>query len=459
MKRTLTRRIQRAGRHMPLTPEQIYRLTLDTNNAPDSPWVGDSTPFFSQCDNGDLISLHFGGRMGLLDLFDWQVSQDFQKEVKYLTWVRPAYSGGNPTAGHLSDPCADPNGFEYGAADLIINGFGRYGRMAPVREILKPTRFCEMQPRVRLDGTRVTSEFEWDLAFIVDTIRQDLFRHVITGNDSTAGQFDGLQQWINTGFPGNGILDSMVIDWNGNDLDGAGGGSITVNGNAVNGTPDIVDVLLAIYRRYKQRIMWSPLLAGQDLREGAVVLVLPTFLAECLLDKYTCWSVCEGRQYNEANLQTFEARQFRNSLLGGLFGAGSITLDGDRIHLFAYDWETIHGNHRGDIYFLTLSVGNMRLWQGEILDAQAAAAEMRQQGHNQYFVTDGGRVLGVTEVDNLCRQTKAWIRPRLYCIAPWLQARIMDVECVPVLDPLSPDPLSTSFYPVTSFAPDIQTVG
>src|SRR3970282_1339750 len=101
--------------------------------------------------------------------------------------------------------------------------------------------------------------------------------------------------------------------------------------NSVNytGGADIVDMLLALYRRYKQRIMWSPMLANQDVREGQVVLVLPQFLTECLLDKYTCGSVCAGRQYNEANLQTFEARTFRDRLMGGLFGAGMITLDGD----------------------------------------------------------------------------------------------------------------------------------
>lgn len=433
------------------------RLTLSAS-APDSPFVADATPFFDVCDD-NLMSLHFGGRMGLLDLLSWNVTDVFEKRMKYLTWVRPAFSQGAATAGHLSDPCADPNGFEFGAADLTLTGFGRYGRSGPTREILKPTRFCEQSPRYRLDGTPVTSEFEWDLAFAMDVLRQDLYRHLITGNDATAGQFDGLQQWINTGFDGSGMLDSMVIDWNGNNLDGTGGGAITLNGTALSTSPDLVDMLLAIYRRFKQRIMWSPMLATQNMREGDQVLVLPTFLAECLLDKYTCWSVCEGRQYNEANLQTFEARQFRTSLLGGLFGAGKITLDGDVIHLFAYDWETMHGAHRGDMYFLTLSAGAMRIWQGEHLSAAAAAAEMRNEGHAQYFSTDGGRVIGTTDVDNLCRQTKIWIRPRLWCVAPWLQARIMEVECTPVLDPLSPDPLETSFFPATSFAADLAVTG
>jgi hypothetical protein len=79
---------------------------------------------------------------------------------------------------------------------------------------------------------------------------------------------------------------------------------------------------------------------------------------------------------------------------------------------------------------------------------------MKQQGHNEYFSTDGGRIIGTTEVDNLCYKTKAWIRPRLVNRAPWLQARIMNVQCSRILDPLSPDPLESSWYPLTSFGGD-----
>lgn len=433
----------------------IQRLSLATR--PDSPFEADATPFFDRCEDG-IMSVHHGGRMGLYDLFNWEVTSDFLKDVKYLTYVRPAQSGGADTAGYLSDPCATPNGYEFGTADITLSGFGRYGRSGPVRDIHKPEKYCMTQPRYDMDGNPITNEFEWDLLFAMDTLKQDLFKAIITGSDATPGQFDGLQQWINTGYA-SGILNSTVIDWNGNDLDGNGGGTITINGVNYTGSGDIVDFILALYRRFKQRIMWSPMLASQNMREGDVVLVLPTFLAECLLDKYTCWSVCEGRQYNEANLQTFEARTYRNSLLGGMFGAGSIILDGDRVHLMPYDWETIHGSYRGDMYFMTMSVGNVPIWNGQHLSASAAANEMRNEGHAQYFSTDAGRIIGTTEVDALCRQTMIWWRGRLWCLAPWLQARIMEVECPgTVLNPLSPDPSDTSFYPVTSFGADTATV-
>lgn len=424
---------------------------LAVSSAPDSPFVADATPFFDRCET-ELMSLHYGGRMGLLDLFNWSVSPDYTKTFNFLTYVRPEMSEGSATPGYLADPCADPNGFEFGTSSITLEGFGRYGRQGPVRDILKPVRYCETDPRYRLDGSIVNSEFEWDMAFAMDVLKQDLFRHVITGNATTAGQFDGLQQWINTGYD-TSMLDSMVVDWAGNGMDGTGGGTKTLNGTAIPTTTQLINLLLAIYRRYKQRIMWSPILATQTLLEGSMVLVLPTFLTECLLDAFTCWTVCPGREYNETNLMTYEARNFRNSLLGGAFGAGKISLDGDTIHLFPYDWETMHGSQRGDMYFLTLQVGNQQLWEGEHLDAAAAASEMASMGHSSYFSTDGGRIIGTTEVDNLCRQTRMWIRPRLVCRAPWLQARIMNVECSTILDPLSPDPLETSFYPLTSFSP------
>lgn len=445
--------LQRAGLRNP-QPRTISRLTLANSTAPDSPFTPDATPFFDRCEDG-LMSLHFGGRMGLIDLFGWEVTDVWTKDLKFLTYVRPAFSEGSATSGHMSDPCADPNGYEFGAADMTISGFGCYGRKSPVREILKATKYCETDPIYRLDGTPVTNETEWDLAFATDVLAQDIYRHVITGNNNTAGQFDGLQQWINTGYD-SAILDSMVVDWNGNDMDGAGGGTITFNGtNLTNGNTGLVDMLLAIYRRMKQRKSWSPQLARQGMREGDQVIAGPSFLLGCLLDQFTCWKVCTSTATD-----TYEARQFRETLNGGLFGAGKITLDGDTIHLFPYDWETIHGSSRGDLYFLTLQAGSVRCWQGEHLSATEAIRQLGEGGSGQgYFTLDGGRILAKTNVDNLCRETNVWLAPRLYCRAPWLQARIMEVECSPVLDPLSPDPLETSFYPVTSFVADKQVVG
>lgn len=434
--------------HNFITP--VQRLTLATG-VPDTPWIADSTPFFARCET-ELMSLHFGGRMGLLDLFNWRVDNTYTKTFNFLTYLRPEYSGGNPTAGHLTDPCADPSSFDYGTARITLEGFGLYGRAAPTRYIMQPTRYCETDPVYRVDGTPVDSEFEWDLRFAVDVLKQDLYRHIITGNANTGGQFDGLQQWINTGYESS-MLDSMVVNWAGNTMDVGGGGAITLNGNTITPT-HLINLLLAIVRRFRQRIQWSPALATERDNGVDIVLVMPTFLAECLLDAFTCWSVCEGGEFSPVNLMTYEARNFRDSLNGGRYGGGFIRLDGQVIDIFPYDWETMHGTSSGDIYVLTRAVGNQQLWEGEHLSATVAAGQMQTQGHSEYFSTDEGRIIGTVEVDNLCYKTKVWIRPRLVNRAPWLQARIMNVQCATLLDPLSPDPLDTSWYPLTSFGGD-----
>lgn len=435
-------------------PNRVQRLTV-TTGVPDTPWIADATPFFARCEN-ELMTLSYGGRMSLMDLFNWSVSDTFLKTFNFLTYNRPAYSALNvASVGHIADPCADPNGIDYGTSQITLSDFGRYGRMGPTRDILKATRYCETDPKYRLDGSLITSEFEWDLRFILDTQMQDLYRAVITGNGATPGQFDGLQQWINTGYDSS-MLDSYVVEWGGNDMDGTGGGAMSVNGTTIPPGTQLIRLLIELRRYFQQRISWSPMLATAGAAN--YVLVMPTFLAGCLLDAFTCYNVCPGGLYNPTNLMTYEARNFRDSLNGGRYGAGSITLDGAVIDIFPYDWNTMHGSDRGDIYFLTLSVGSQQLWEGETLDAGAAAAEMQREGHNQYFSTDGGRVIGVTEVDNLCRTTKAWIRPRIYTRAPWLQARIMNVECDNnVLPLIGPDPTS-SFYPLTSFAEDQRLV-
>lgn len=430
-------------------PLEILRLALDAN-APDSPFRIDATPFFDRCEDG-LMSLHYGGRFDLIDLFGWEVTDEYRVDMKYITWVRPEFSEGSATAGYLSDPCATPNSYEFGTSDMSFVDFGRYGRSAPVRDTHRPTKYCKTDPRYRLDGSVVTSEWEWDVAMATDVIRQDLYRDSISGNSSNEGQMDGLQRLIKTGY-NSPMLDSMVFDWAGNNLDGEGGGTMTFNGNNLPSKPALVDMLLAIYRRFKQRQKWSPQLATQSRRVGDTVLAMPSFLVEALLDSYTCWSVCSGDSGDRIDM-----RDFRNGLMGGMFGDGRIFLDGDEIPLLGYDWETMRGDSRGDIYFLNLRIGDIPLWRGQILSGSVVASEMGNLGHSEYFTTDGGRIVGTTEVQKLCYQTMLWIRPRLLGRAPWLQARITDVEAETILDPLSPDPLS-SFFPVTSFAPEKTTV-
>ena len=123
----------------------VARQMSISGSAPDSPFVADATPFFDRCETG-IMSLHHGGRMGLLDLFNWRITDTFLREVKFITYVRPEMGESGATAGHLSDPCATPNGFEFGTVTLSLEDFGRYGRSGPVRDVYKPERYCETDP-------------------------------------------------------------------------------------------------------------------------------------------------------------------------------------------------------------------------------------------------------------------------------------------------------------------------
>lgn len=424
------------------------RLTVGTQATPFG-----CCNFFDRCGDGDLMSLHYAGRLPLLDYFGFNITDECYKVMEFLTYVRPAYSGGNPTAGYITDPCADPNGIEYGSAKITTEDFGRVGRTGPTRELMKPKKYCASDPVWRLDGTPVNSELEWDQKLVMDTILNDLNQLVVTDSAlSGNGHFDGIQRWVRTGYASS-MLDAVVIDWNGNPM--TGGAGITWNGAAVAATYNFIDVLLAAYRRVKQRISWNQRLAIQQMNIGDMIILIPSSMIQCLLDHFTCWSVCEGGQYNEVAIQSFEARTFRNQLNGGLFGNGRIFLDGMEIPLLAYDFGLIKGPTRGDIYLLTGNVGNFRVWEGQHINAQNALTALGAAAQGSgYFQTDGGRVLWNVETDNECRVLKGWIHPRLFCKAPWMNVRFQDVVCRVPGGFLSGDPTETSFYGLTSFAGD-----
>jgi hypothetical protein len=297
---------------------------------------------------------------------------------------------------------------------------------------------------------------QWDMTFTMDAVLNDIRNAVITGNSANAGQFDGLQRIVRTGYDNCRALDSYVINWNNNSM--SGGAGITYNGNATASTYDIVDWLLDIHRDIRERISWSPLLNTQTRRVGDTIILLPGFMARCLLDFYTCWSVCPESLDTTTDAtrivkENHENRDFRIQLNGGMFGDGKIFLDGDEIPLLVYDWSMINGPTRGDMYYLTGSVGSQRIWEGEHISAMNVMDELGavDSDAGDYFSSDEGRVLGKVDTDNLCRVLKLWMAPRLWCMAPWAQARFQNVACHTPTGPLSPDPDDSSFFIESSF--------
>ncbi len=417
--------------------------------------IGGCCGLFDLCSDQDLLSLSFAGREPFLDWIGWEAS-DVCKIIKnFITFTRPEYSQGSPTAGYQADPCGDANSVEWGTCDFQLEDFGRLRRKTPVRDITKSgLRLCETQPRYRLDGTPITDDLEFDLRIVTEVNLQDLKRMVINGNDATPGQFNGLDVLVDDGYVNThgrrcSSMDSIVIDWNANDFDGGAG--ITWNGAAVGATYNLIDVLLAVYRRIRQRLAMADAL-NSPLTPGDMVFVAPTYINQCLLNAFTCWSVCPGAALDQAfllqTLNTFEARTFRDRLNGGMFGAGAITLDGFTIPLLNYDWVLPTGPTLADAFLLTGRVGGQRLIQGQYNDMRVAAG--KRPGWFDY--TDGGRVLTWIDSDGTCDQRFVEMQPRLLVWAPWAQARFVDLKCATPGGFISPDPTETSFFIESSFS-------
>lgn len=413
---------------------------------------------FDRCADNDLMSLSFEGASKFLDWIGWERTDVCLIKKNFITFVRPeAAENGTRTSGHITDPCGDSKGVEWGSCDFTLEDFGHLRRHGPVRDATKSKlRLCETQPRYRLDMSPITSDAEYDMRLATEAILQDLKYDVISGSKMTGGSFDGLESLIKTGYVNsNGksckIMDSIVIDWNGNSMNGGAG--ITWNGMPVGATYDFVDVLMAVFRRVIDRIQLSPPLAAQTLGEGDMIFVGPTHLLRSLLDHFTCWSVCPGAQYNEANLQVYEARQFRLNLMGGMFGAGKIFIDGYTIHLCPYEWGLVKGPTLSDAYLLTGQIGNVKLLQGQYNDLGQAIGEDSARGAagSKFAVTDGGRLLTWINSQNTCVQREIEMQTRLLAWAPWAQVRFQDVKATQIGGVLSPDPWATSFFPETSF--------
>jgi hypothetical protein len=409
------------------------RLTLGTEDG----LYSTIPPLFDLCGDNDLMSLSFAGVNPFLDWLGWQPTNTYKLVREFILFNRASKTvQGTKSAGWLADPCADPNSIESEYCELEIEGFSRLRRVGPVRDITKTgLNYCEVSPRYRIDGTLINDDREYDVARAVEALIQDLAQMVVDGNEDTSGQTDGLENVVVTGHDCC-FIDSIVIDWNDNDFDGGSGA--TWNGDAIPDTANFVDLLMALVRRIRTRKNQVPSLAGRGFVEGDMVLVLPSSFATCVLDAYTCWTVCSG---DMTQMQSFEARRFRDALNGGMFGAGQITIEGMTIPLMPYDFGLINGGNSFDAYLLTRGVGNRRWLYGQYNDMNPIAAK-KGEG---YVSLDGGRLLQWNVSDHTCEERLVEMQHRLVCEAPWAQVRIQNITCNVIGGPLSTDPWSEYF--------------
>lgn len=396
---------------------------------------------FSMCGDNDLMSLTVESEP-LLDWLGWRPNNEHRQFVKLISYIGPEGAAAGTETNGTGAACDDAAGVEYGAAEILLPDKGRIKRAGPTRDLTEIHRkLCDEHPVFMKDGQQITDDLLWAITLAGVAVRQDLKRLIITGNAANANEFSGLQTLVNTGYvnatDGRRVsaMDSIVVPWANNPM-----------GHLLNGAHSLVDYLIAIVRRIRQRAMWANL---GGVAVGDQVLVMPIYLRDCLLDAFTCWSVCPGAQYNEANLNTLEARGFRNTLNGGAYGMGQIFVDGTPVPIITYDWQAVGQSapyFTGDIYVLTRRIGNVPVLWGQYVDMNQPAARFAEEaGFTHYRATDGGKFLAYWKTDNECVQTSVVMRPNLYVSAPWAQARITDVACQTALNPISPDPTS-SYY-------------
>lgn len=388
-----------------------------------------------------LLSLSFGPEP-FLDWIGWTPTNICVVKKYFMAWVRADKAINLEfTEGWLADACADPHSFEWDTCDFTLHDFARLRRMGPVRDLTKTDiQYTWNQPRYRLDGSLIGNDREFDARLAMEVLLQDLRRMVIEGNSATPGQFDGLEQLVKYNYTNSDgaccrMMDSIVIDWN--DLGLAGGDGATWNGIAITEDTELINVLIAVFRKIKRRIKMAPILASQKINVGDIALVLPEDFTTCILDAFTCWSVC-GDDWSI--MDNYEARTFRQGLMGGKFGAGRIFIDGFEIPLLPFDYGLINGGNTFDMYFLTSQIGNVKVLYGEYNNLAIAAKTQPAR-----FSTDGGKFLFWEDLTHTCERRYLEMQPRMVMWAPWAQARIMDVSCDVHGGVISADPTDEYF--------------
>lgn len=400
---------------------------------------------FDLCADDNIVALSvFGTYPKLLDWIGWENTNEYIKKQYFLTYADAAGTqAGSRTTGYVTNPCAPGNTAEWGTCDFTLTDFGRYRRSSPVRDLTKKAlRYCKTQPKYRLDGQVINSDIEWDMVTVTQALINDLSAAVITGNATTAGQFDGLKRLVKYGYTNASTaacpaMDSIVIDWDSGELCQAAavtGVDITVNGAAVTTFLNFIDMLRWAVRRVLYRVRNSQY---GSLRDGDMAIVMPYEFINCLLDCYVCYTKCGG---DITRIDSFEARNFRAQLNGGLFGDGQLlNLDGVTIPIIAHDFGLIDSSTQFDMFVLVRALGGQPVLRMETLDMNEVVT-----GEPGYEVVDNKWLMWVNR-DNTCRQTEMEIQPRMRLTAPWAQIAFQNVVCTGIPNVLSMVPGSTQF--------------
>jgi len=404
---------------------------------------------FSPCGDNEVLSALVSDD-AFAQWLRWRRNNEVRIIVKVYSWRGPEGASDNePTGGYLTDKCAVGNGIEWGVCEICYwkGEYERCGQDIAVTEL--DERYCERMPLLRIDGSVIDNNVEWQASQAGQILKDDISQHLITGSVATLYQMDGLENIVKEDWVDcrrNQVcshVDSVVVDW----------GNASVSG--------IASLLQEILRRLRLRAREMGGFSDND-----VIVMLRSETRDCLVDEFACESPCgTGSAGNPVTNIVLDARQARDRyLVGGQNGDGYIPIAGHVISFLVNDWLPVSscpgggaGSYVSDIYVLVRRIGNREVFYGVYHDMTKPVNIVNEYGAG-FQATDGGKFLIRGRFDEACLQTCVRIKPALICEAPWCQARITNVCCTNTLAPITPSERDEYgidwdlLYPVTAFS-------
>jgi len=413
-----------------------------------NPTVYGRNSFLSPCFAGDIFGMQAEAH-GIINWIGWRVNQFWKKTVQLVSWWRGEGSDEGTTGA--GSPCEDPLGWEWGECSFEMCHTSWYHRAGDPLGPHNTQDRCETSQRVRLNGTVITDDFEWQLNGIMQALLQDINWDVVHGSHLNAFEMNGLESIVRRGYADNNgtpcpLADSWLIDWGYDDLDGL-----------VNGWGNFFDFLHELVLQVEQRAQPIGRIANTDM-----ILFCQRYMADCILNAYACYSVCGVTTLNDSTDQAIRAQvnEYRRSLNSGPIYDGQSVVgtvrlkNGRALSIMVDDAFSIsnvgNNNFCSDIYLLTRKIGNRDVLYGEYLDLRKyAAAMMKYAGQiaSSISTDSAGRFSFRGKLDNWCGQAMAGISPEIYLSAPWAQARIMNVCCQRLFTPVVGTPFQPDYLP------------
>jgi len=427
-----------------MTPQMKGNWTTTYANLA-NPTIYGRNSIFDPCFAGDIFGLQIETG-GILNWLGWRRNQIWKRVVQIIPWWRG--EGAEDCTTGAGSPCELPLGWEWGECQFDICHTSWYHRQSDPLGPHNTQQRCETDRIMRVNGTPITDEFEWQLNGIMNVLSQDIAHDAVHGSHQNAYEMNGLESIIRTGYTDNNgqpcpYADSYMIPWNNDDLDGA-----------INGWGNFFDFLAELTGDIEYRAQTIGTISNTDM-----VLFTTRFLATCLLDAFACYSVCGVTTANDVTDQALRSQilNYRKSLNGGPMWdgrkvVGTISLKSGRsIPIIIDDSLTItkpNANYCADIYLLTRRIGNRDTMYGEYLDLSDFANLMKKfNAATGIRVENAGRFAFKGLEDVWCGKALVGTSPEIYLSAPWACARIADVCCSRKLQPIVADTHQPDYMP------------